>query len=728
MAIRHFIAPAGDSTGPASPSRRQFMGISAGLMVGFWLIPEEVLAASDATAAYHPNAFVVIGADNRITLIVPKVEMGQGIYTAIPMLIAEELEVDISKLVLEHAPPDAKVYGIPFGDQFTGGSTSIRTLWGPMRQSGAAARMVLVQAAAQRWGVPAESCHAELGTVIHAASGRKLSYGELVEDAAKLPLPEKIALKPASEFKLIGKPVKRLDAKGKVDGSAKYGMDTILPGMLYASVVTCPVFGGKVKSVDDSKARALRGVKQVVKLDNAVAVLAENTWYARQGVAALEIAWDEGPNAAFNTDDMRKLMVAALAKPGVVARNDGDALGQIAQGGNTVQRHYQNPMLAHATMEGMNCTVHVKDGSAEIWTGTQVPARAQAAAAKVLGLPQDKVTVHGFLLGGGFGRRLEVDYVEQAAAIAKHVQEPVKMVWTREEDIRHDIFRGYYAHTVTATVDDKGYPVALSHKYAGPSIIARWAPGFLKDGVLDTDAADGSMNCLYGIPHFRSEYVREEGPVMTGFWRGVGPTRNVLVLETFIDELAARAHKDPLEYRLALLDQQPRAQHVLRRAAALAGWGKPMPAGMGRGIALMPAWDTFVAQVVDLKVSAEGEVTVQRVVCVVDCGMVVNPNTVAAQMESGIIYGLTAARYGAITLKDGRVEQSNFHDYPMLRMNESPKIEVEIVKSSEYPGGIGEPATAAIGPAVVNAIYAATGKRVYELPATPDRLKEAKAA
>lgn len=740
MNIRHqgpaAPAEAADSSASIIPSsRRDFLKVAAaaggGLMVGFWTLPGEALAAATKTAAVATapadlNAFIAIGADDSITLTMPKVEMGQGTYTSIPMLIAEELEVDMNKIVLRHAPPDAKVYGAPFGDQFTGGSLSMRTMYEPMRQTGAAARMVLIQAAANEWKVPAESCTAEHGEVVHAASGRRLKYGKLVAAAGQLKAPEKIALKDAKDFKLIGKPLKRLDAKGKTNGTALYGIDTVVPAMKVAVIAASPVIGGKLKSVNDAKARKMRGVRGVVKLDNAVAVVADNYWYAKQGLAALEIVWDEGQYAKLGTDDVRKMMIDALKKPGKVARNDGDALKVIAADNKRIEAVYVNPMLAHATMEPMNCTVHFneKDGVAEIWVGSQVPARARDDAAKVLGLAPEKVTLHNHLIGGGFGRRLYTDYVVQAAAVAKQVKGPVKVVWSREEDIQHCLFRGLYAHSVSATLDAAGKPVAFSHKIAGPSNLATFAPGWLKDG-LDIDAVEGSDIFSYDIPNMRSEYTREDGPVPSAFWRGVGPTRNMAVLESFMDELALHSGQDPLAYRLSLLGKEPRAANVLKIAAQRAGWGEKLPSRSGRGIALMRAWGTYLAQVVDVSVGDDGEVAVKRVVCAVDCGQVVNPDTVAAQIQSGINYGLTAMLWGAITLKDGRVEQSNFHDYRILRMSEAPKIDVEIVKSGEAPGGIGEPGTAGVGAALTNAVFAATGVRVREMPLRPELLKKA---
>lgn len=719
-----FEAPAGV---PASPSRRLLLK-SAGLVGGAWMLGlwpgDEAALAAGAASQFDANAFIAIHADGGVTLTVPKIEMGQGTYTSLPMLLAEELEIGLDQVRLRHAPPDVALYGGARHDQFTGGSLSIQTLWLPLRQAGAAARTVLVAAAAEGWGVAPDSCHAARGVVHHAASKRQVAYGALIDAAARLPLPAApLPLKARRDFKLLGTPQQRLDAHGKVDGSARFGIDVILPGMLFASVAASPVSGGTLKSVDERRARALPGVRDVVRLSDAVAVIADNTWHARQGVAALEIVWEHGPNAALSTTDIAAIMAQAAARPGKVARNDGDAAGAIAAAAPQ-QRHtsvYTNPMLAHAPMEPINCTVHVQADRAELWVGTQIPVRARDAVAKCLGLAPQQITLNGYLLGGAFGRRLHSDFIEQAALIGRQVNGPVKVTWTREEDMQHDVYRGYYHHVVQASLDSDGWPLALSHKLAGPSNIAPFSPGLLRDG-LDLAAVEGSANFSYAIPNMKVEYTREDGPVPTGFWRGVGPTRNLFVLESFIDELAHRAGRDPLSYRLAMLKDQPRAAHVLQRAAQLAGWGgkQATPPGMlarpGRGIALLYAWNTYMAQVVDLSVGMDGAIAVQRVVCVVDCGSVVNPDTVAAQIQGGINFGLTAMLYGEITHQDGRVQQSNFHDYQALRMLEAPHVVIEIVDSEAPPGGIGEPGTATLGPAFANAIFAASGKRLYSTP------------
>jgi len=721
MRFRHFIRPG--ETAATLPvlasSRRDFLRgslvIGGGLVIGFSTIPDSSSAADQAASAYLPNSFVTIYPDERIELTVARVEMGQGTYTSLPMLIAEELEIDLDRIVLLHAPPDAHLYGGERHDQFTGGSLSIRTLWQPMRQAGAVARLVLIRAAAQTWGVPEQECRAKNGTVVHEPTGRRLTYGKLATAASRLPLPDVIPLKSSNEFALIGKPVTRLDAGAKVNGTALFGIDAVVPGMLFASVAASPVPGGTLRAIDDRQTLSLPGVRQVVRLPSAVAVIAENTWYARKGLEALRVEWNEGENAHLSTSHIHSLMTDALGRQGVVGRNDGDALEVIARDSNRFERFHLNPMLAHAPMEPINCTVHVKADSAQIWVGTQVPARARDAAAKVLGLATEKVTLTGYYLGGGFGRRLETDYVEQAAAIALQVKAPVKVTWSREEDIRQGIFRGAYAHSVAASLDERGYPVAIAHKIAGPSNLARWAPGALKEG-LDGNSAEGSIQFAYDLANYRSEFVREDGPIVTGFWRGVGATRNLLVLETFIDELAIRAGQDPLNYRLALLTRNDRARQVVMRAAELASWHEPLPPGRGRGIALLYAWGTYMAQVVDLTVGELGDISVQRVVCVVDCGVVVNPDTVVAQMQGGINFALSAALFGQITIREGRVQQSNFHDYAVVRMNQAPVIKVEIIPSNLPPGGVGEAGTAGFGGAFSNAVFSATGRRFYQFP------------
>ena len=711
-------------------SRREFLiaGAAAGggLLLGFRTGERApALAAAATPPAFAPNAFIRIGTDGRVTMIIGQVEMGQGMYTSMPMLLAEELEVGLDQVVVEHAPPDDKLYGNPlFGFQATGGSTSVKGLYGPLRRAGATARTMLIAAAAKRWVVDPASCRAERGAVIHTASGRRSTYGALAAAAAEMPVPEHVALKRPEDFKLIGTPAKRLDTPAKVNGTAQFGIDVRLPGMKIATVAASPVLGGKVAGLDEGKAKAIKGVRQIVRLDDAVAVVADHMWAAKQGLAALAVRWDDGPNAHLSTGDVVKGLEAAAQTPGVVARKDGDAAAAMAGAAKKIEAVYEAPFLAHATMEPPNCTVHVQKGSCEVWTGSQVLSRVRATAAEVTGLPLEKVVVHNHLLGGGFGRRLEVDYVTQAVRIATHVEGPVKVVWTREEDVQHDVYRPYYYDRIAAGVDARGRPIAWTHRLVGISILARWLPPAFTNGI-DIDAVDGAVQLVYAIPAIRVEYVRHEEPVLkTGFWRGVGVTHNIFVVESFIDELAAAAKQDPVAYRRALLSKSPRARAVLELAVKAAGWGQPLPAGRGRGVALLySGWDTYVAQVADVEVSPSGDVRVHRIVCAVDCGTVVNPDTVKAQIEGGVIFGISGALYGEVTLKNGRVEQSNFNNYRVLRMNEAPAIEVHLVRNNEAPGGIGEPGTAVTAPALANAVFAATGKRIRKLPLKPDQLR-----
>jgi isoquinoline 1-oxidoreductase beta subunit len=711
-------------------SRRRFLSASAamggGLLIGFTTGP--AIRAADAagkgaSAAFTPNAFIRIGSDGQIVLTMPYVEMGQGTYTSIPMLIAEELEVDLKQVRLEHAPPDEKLYGNPLlgGIQATGNSNAVRASWQPLREAGATARTLLVSAAAKRWSVDPASCRAQSGEVLHAPTRRRIKYGELAADAAHMPVPESVVLKRPADFKLIGTPAKRLDTPSKVNGTAVYGIDARPPGVKIATLAQSPVFGGRVKRVDDAKARAVKGVRQVVRLDDAVAVVADHMGAAKKGLAALVIEWDDGPHAKLDTAQIVAELGQATLNSGAVAQNAGNVDSAMASAVTKVEATYQVPFLAHATMEPMNCTVHVRKDGCEVWVGSQALARAQATAAKTTGLPLDKVVVHNHLIGGGFGRRLEIDGVTRAVQIAMQVEGPVKVVWTREEDVQHDMYRPYLFDRISAGLDGNGAPVAWNHRFAGSSVMARWAPPAFQNGV-DPDTTEGAIDLVYALPNFHVEYLRVEPPgIPTAFWRSVGPGHNVFVTESFMDELAVAAKQDPVAYRRALLDKTPRARAVMDLAAEKAGWGKPLPTGVGRGISVQFAFASYLAQVAEVEVSKDGAVRVRRVVCAVDCGTVVNPDTVRAQMESGIIFGITAALHGEITLKGGRVEQSNFHDYQMVRMNEAPAIEVYIVNNTEAPGGIGESATSAIAPALTNAVYAATGKRVRKLPLA-DRL------
>ena len=706
-------------------SRREFVSVltAAGgsLLLGYRVGEGQRVASVASAPGFAPNAFIRIAPDGSITLFMPQAEMGQGTHTSMSMLLAEELEVTPEQVRLEHAPPDDKLYANPlFGEQITGASSSIRMFYEPLRRAGATARAMLIAAAAASWNVHAASCRAREGVVTHTPTGRTLSYGALAAKAATVPVPDKIALKDPKDFTLIGTPAKRPDTPSKVNGTAQYGIDVRLPGMLIATVAASPVLGGKVAGLDDEKAKAVPGVRQIVQLDDAVAVVADHMWAAKQGSAALEIRWEDGPNAKVSTADVVEGLAKASETAGVTARQDGDPASALAGAAKKVEAVYESPFLAHATMEPMNCTVHVRRDGCEVWTGSQVLSRARAAAAKVTGLPLEKVVVHNHFLGGGFGRRLEVDYVTQAVRIAKQVDAPVKVVWTREEDVQHDVYRPYYYDRFAAGLDAHGKPVAWSHRIVGPSIMARFLPPGFKDGI-DIDAVDGAVQLLYDIPAIQIEYVRHEEPVLnTGFWRGVGVTHNNFVVESFIDELAAVSKQDPVAFRRALLRKSPRALTVLELAAKEAGWGKPVPRGRGRGVALLfSSWGTYLAQVAEVEVTGSSDVRVRRIVCAVDCGQVVNPDIVKAQIESGVVYGISGALWGEVTLKDGRVEQSNFHNYRVLRINEAPPIAVHLVRNTEAPGGIGEPGTAVTAAALGNAIYAATGKRLRKLPLQP---------
>jgi isoquinoline 1-oxidoreductase beta subunit len=707
-------------------SRREFVtavtAAGGALLLGYRAEGAQRAASTASTSSgFAPNAFIRIAPEGGVTLIMPQAEMGQGVHTSLSMLLAEELEVAPSQIRLEHAPADNTRYANQFfGEQMTGASSSVRAFYEPLRRAGATARTMLVAAAAASWNVDPASCRALKGVVTHTPTRRTLTYGALATRAAALPVPDKVTLKDPKDFTLIGTPAKRLDTPSKVNGTAQYGIDVRLPGMLIATVAASPVLGGKVADVDDQKAKTVPGVRQIVRLDDAVAVVGDHMWAAKQGLAALAIRWDDGPNANVSTADIAKGLAKASETAGVVARKDGDPESALAGAAKKVEAVYESPFLAHATMEPMNCTVHVRKDGCEVWTGSQVLSRARATAAEVTGFSLEKVVVHNHFLGGGFGRRLEVDYVTQAVRIAKQVDAPVKVVWTREEDVQHDVYRPYYYDRFAAGLDRQGTPIAWTHRIVGPAIIARYLPRAFKDGK-DIDAVDGAVQLLYDIPAIQVEHVRHEEPVLnTGFWRGVGVTHNNFVVESFIDELAAASKQDPVALRRALLGKSPRAVAVLDLAAREGRWGQPLPRGRGRGVSLLYSdWGSYLAQVADVEITGSGEVRVHRIVCAVDCGQIVNPDIVRAQIESGIVYGVSGALWGEVALNNGRVEQSNFHNYRVLRMNEAPPIEVYLLRNGEAPGGIGEPGTAVTAAALGNAIYAAIGKRLRKLPLQP---------
>jgi isoquinoline 1-oxidoreductase beta subunit len=704
-------------------SRRGLLtgGLAGGFLLAFHLplraLPvNEPLQPRDATdGKFAPNAFIRIDATGRTTLMMPQVEMGQGVYTSIAMILAEELDADLKQLTLQHAPPNEKLYGNPtFGIQVTGNSNSIRAFWKPLRTAGASARAMLVQAAAQQWQVEPASCTTANGEVTHTESGRKLSYGALAAAAGSQALPKDVALKDPKDFTLIGTPLKRFDTPDKVNGKAVYGIDAMLPNMKFATVAACPVFGGKVGKVDDSAAKKIPGVRKIVVLDDLVAVIGDHMWAAKKGLEALVITWDEGPNARLTSKDIWQDLRAASEKDGAVAKSVGDIAKGLASG-DRLDASYELPFLAHATMEPLNATVHLTPDSCEIWTGTQVLARCQSEAAKAAGLPVEKVIVNNHLLGGGFGRKLEPDMVVAAVRVAKHVDGPVKVVWTREEDIQHDVYRPVYRDTISASLSD-GKVVGWKYKVTGSAILARWLPPAFQKGI-DIDAIDAGADMPYDIPNFHVEYVRAEPPaVPTGFWRGVGPNNNVFAVECFMDELARKAGKDPIDFRRAMLGSKPRMRAVLDLAAQKSNWGQPLPARVGRGVSIQPSFETSIATVVEAEVDEYGELKLRRVTLVVDTGIAVNPDTIIAQLEGGLIFGLTAALYGEVTIDKGRVQQSNFHDYRMLRIDQTPKIEIHVVKSGEPPGGIGEAGCNGGPPALRNAIYAATGVALRRLP------------
>jgi isoquinoline 1-oxidoreductase beta subunit len=704
------------AAGERGVTRRSFLesGLAAGgvLLVGF-RVP--IAHAAGGKGVFAPDGFIRIDRQGKVTLIMPQVEMGQGVYTSIAMILAEELDAAFDHVTLEAAPPNDKLYANPtFGLQVTGNSNSIRAFWLPLRKAAAGARALLVQTAAQTWKVDPATVRTENSEAIHDPSGRRVAYGALVDRTEGLTPPKDPPLKDPKDFRLIGKPLKRFDTPDKVNGKVQYGIDVMPPGVRFATLASCPVFGGKVAQVDDAKAKSLPGVRQVLVFDDFVAVVGDHMWAAERGLAALDITWNEGSHAALCSADVWKQAHLASDQDGAIAKNVGDAAKGLTQG-ELLEAVYELPFLAHATMEPMNCTVHVTPTSCEIWVGIQVLSRAQSAAAKITGLPLEKVMVHNHLIGGGFGRRLETDGVEKAVMIAKQVDAPVKVVWSRKEDIQHDIYRPVYVDRLSASVSN-GRIVGWKHRITGSAVIARWLPPAFQKGI-DIDAIDSGADLPYDIPNLRVEYVRDEPPaVPTGFWRGVGPNNNVFAIESFMDELAKKSNKDPVAFRHDLLDKAPRFQAALKLAADKAGWGTPLPVRTGRGVSVSGAFGSFIATVVEAEVDEYGEVHLRRIVSAVDTGIIVNPDTVTAQLEGGMVFGLTAALYGKISIDKGRVQQSNFHDYRMLRINEMPKIEVHLIKSGEAPGGIGEAGTTAAPPALANAVFAATGVRLRRLP------------
>jgi len=700
----------------ASPSRREFLkagaAVGGGLALGVVLPDALARSAGAAETSSMPNAWVRIGSDNRITILSARSEMGQGVYTTMPTLVAEELEVDLSEIAVEIAPPGEPYVNAMLGGQITGGSTSVAEGYDKLRIAGAQARTMLVAAAAQRWGVDASACRAQ-NAVVRGPDGQKATYGELADAASRLPVPTDVKLKDHKDCRYVGKPVNRLDSPAKIDGTAEFGIDVKLPGMLHAALAQCPVIGGKVASLDAAKARSMPGVKHVVQITDGVAVVADTWWRAKVARDALDIKWDEGAGKSLDSAGIASALKAAAARPGAVIRKQGDVDDGLKGAAKTLEAAYELPFLAHATMEPMNFTADVRKDSCLICGPTQFQQLAAGVAAQVTGLKPEQITLRTTHLGGGFGRRIDADFIAQAVEVSKAVGAPVKLLWTREDDMTHDFYRPVSYHQLSGGLDAQGRPVAMTFRLTSPSVSARLFPPAVKDG-LDPFMTEGAA-VPYDIPNQLVEVVIHDTGVRVGYWRSVSHALNSFANESFMDELALAAGKDPYEFRRALLGKHPRLKHVLETAAGKAGWGEPLPAGRARGIGLMEGYGGAMAQVAEVSVSGS-TVRVHRVVVAADLGRMVNPNIVRQQLESSIIYGLSAVLYGEITLKDGRVRQSNFHDYPVVRMPESPRIEMHLVESDERPAGIGEPGTALIGPTVANAVFAATGKRLRRLP------------
>ena len=689
--------------------RRGFLRTGAigagGLLVGFYL-PSSLRAAAGTEAAAEADvttsalsAWVHIGSDETVTLFIHKAEMGQGTVTSLSMLLAEELECDWTKIRTEFPGIDP-AYG---PSQGVFGSQSIRSSWTNLRKAGATARQMLVNAAAAEWHVNPSQCRADKGFVVNSAGGARLSYGALAGAASKLPVPEAPPLKDAKDFHVIGQSMKRLDTPGKVDGTATFGIDVRLPGMLYAVVARCPVFGGTVASFDATKAKQVAGVKQVVKISSGIAVVADNTWSAMEGRRALDVTWNEGPGATMSSEVLTKMSADLVAQPGVPAKTVGDISAGLAGAAKTIDAVYQVPFLAHAPMEPLNCTADVRADSCEVWASTQGQSAARQVAVAATGLRPDQVSVHTLYMGGGFGRRTNADYIGESVEISKAVGAPVKLTWSRPDDTKHDRFRPASYVKLAGGIDADGWPVAFSAKVA--------CPQFSGAGT----AVEGLATLPYAIPNLFVESHNVNAGIPTHFWRSVGYSQNTFFGESFLDELAALAGKDPLEVRRHLLVDQPRLLAALNLAADKAGWGTPAPAGRARGLSVVNNIGSFTAQVAEVSLAGD-KITVHRVVCAVDCGVVVNPAIVRQQITSGIIFGLSAALKGAITIDRGRVNESSFSDYDVIRMNEAPVVDVHIVPSTAAPGGIGEASTPGIAPAVANAIFALTKKRLRQLP------------
>jgi len=710
-------------------SRRGLLKSSAltlgGLVLSTWLPPMVARsAAAEAVAPGRPGtpnfegfgAFVQIAEDGSVRVISPKIEMGQGAQTGIAMMVAEELEVGLDQVHIQEAPPNGALYTdtiLQF--QATGGSSSTRFTWEPLRKAGATARILLTQAAALRWNVAPSQCRAEQGQV-HGPQGQVLGYGALANAAAQLPLPTEVPLKVMGDFKLLGTAARRLDTPDKVIGKAQFTIDLQVPGMRIASTLTCPVHGGTLKALEEGDARQVPGVRDIIKLNNAVAVIGDHFWACQQGLKALRIDWDYGANADGHSALLDKALLAASSRDGVVAHEAGDIANTLASASSRFEAVYEQPFLSHSPLEPMGCVAHVRADACELWVGTQAPVFAQMGAAKISGLPAEKVIIHNQLIGGAFGRRLESDFIFQAVDIARQVDYPIKLVWSREEDMTHDLYRPHYVDRLNAALDDDGKLQGWEHRIAGASVIASFVGALPPNGV-DADAVEVAIEPVYQLPHLKVRYIREDPKTIpVSWWRGVGPLRSTYALESFVDELAHRAKADPVAYREQLIATQPRALAVLKRAAEAADWHTPLPAGQGRGIAVSAVFGSFIATVVELEMQGERGLRIKRLVSVIDCGFVNNPTSVTSQVEGGTLFGLSAALFNEILVENGRVQQNNFNAYRQIRMSDAPPVEVHLMPSLEAPGGVGETGAVPVAAALVNALHAASNARVRRLP------------
>ena len=723
-------------------SRRNFLRgaatTTAGLAIGIDLVTNKAFAAEPA-AMTLPNPWLRIDADS-ITFVLDKTEMGQGINTALAMIVAEELDVDLEQLTIENAIAD-RIYTThsDLGAQMTGGSSSVRNAWQPLKIIAATARQMLTHAAAKEWSVDPAECRTASGMIYHDKTAKKGSYGAFADAAGKLPVPAAQFKDPAT-YRYVGKATKRVDGIAKVTGQAKYGIDTVIPGMLSATIVRCPVFGGSVKSLDDKQAKASPGVKHIINTGTSVAVLADTYWQARQAAKLLTITWDEGDLAGLSSDKIRQEFIELAKNDGKVTREDGDVKHNEKLAAKTIDAVYETPYLAHATMEPQNCVARVTSDSCEVWAPTQTPGVCMEVARAITGLAPEKIKIHTTGIGGGFGRRLVADYVAEAVTLASEVNVPVRVLWSREEDMRHDFYRPISYNVMSGGIDQSGNPLFWKHRVVGPAILAQFLPhaigammppwmppsiskmmgkftGFIFHGLkVDDTSTEGAKDIPYKIPNILVDYHYADPGVPVGFWRSVGHSHQAFMVESFIDELAHLAGRDPYAYRRELLAGHPRNLGVLDRVAKEINWTSPAPKGVFRGIAQHACFGSFCAEAVEVSVSESGEIKIHRVVAAIDCGPIVNPDGVRAQLEGAIVFGLSAALKGEITIENGQVKQSNFHDYAVLRINEAPKIEVHIIESTQPVTGVGEPGLPPIAPALANAIFAATGKRLRKLP------------